>query len=127
MLKGPFVWFFEFLIISPISGFNGAASTGDTGNISFGGEGATAVSFHAADLANGTSTIFASFDASGNPLQFLQTQVDSLSGSDHNEILNFTSIGGRNIFRIESKPTFQVQLITHLTRHRSIPFQRLLL
>ena len=91
-----------YLFVNGDGGFNGAASTGDTGNIFFGGGGASAVSFHAADLANGPSTIFTSFDASGNPLQFLQTQVDSLSGSDPNEILNFTSIGGQNIFRIEA-------------------------
>ena len=36
-----------YLFINGANGFNGAASTGDIGNIIFGGGGATSVSFHA--------------------------------------------------------------------------------
>jgi len=57
-----------YLFINSPTGFNGAASTGDTGLISFGGLGATSVSFHAADLANGASTTFRSLDSNNNVL-----------------------------------------------------------
>ena len=91
-----------FLFINGTDGFNGASSTGDIGNILFGGGGATAVSFHAANLANGDATSFTSFDANGNELQSLLTQVDTLRGpNDADEILSFTAIGGQNIARIE--------------------------
>jgi len=93
-----------YLFINGGGGFNGAASTGDTGNILFGGGGATAVSFHAADLANGAATAFTSFDADDMQLQTLLTQVDNLNGNagDAGEILSFNSVGSRNIFRIEA-------------------------
>lgn len=92
-----------YLFINGGGGFNGAASTGDLGEILFGGGGATDVSFHAANLAEGAATAFTSFDASGNTLQTLLTQVDSLNTipDDAGEILSFTSIGGQNIARIE--------------------------
>jgi len=90
-----------YLFINGGTGFNGAASTGDTGDILFGGNGATAVSFHAANLANGPATTFTSFDVDGNELESLLTQVSSLNGSSEDEILNFTAIGGQNIARIE--------------------------
>lgn len=92
-----------YLLINGGGGFNGAASTGDTGEIIFGGGGATAVSFHAENLANGAATTFTSFDADGNTLQTLLTQVDNLNGNanDAGEILSFTSVGGQNIARIE--------------------------
>ena len=92
-----------FLFINVGGGFNGAASTGDTGNIFFGGGGATDVSFHAANLANGAATEFTSFDADGEAIETLLTQVDALNNNpgDAGEILNFSAVGGRNIFRIE--------------------------
>lgn len=93
-----------YLFINGDGGFNGAASTGDTGNIFFGGGGATDVSFHAADLANGAATIFTSFDVDGAVLQNVSTQVENLNtnAGDLGEVLNFTSIDGQNIFRIEA-------------------------
>ena len=93
-----------YLFINGGGGFNGAASTGDTGNIFFGGGGATDVSFHAADLANGPATIFTSFDIDGAVLESFETQVDNLNGNagDAGEILNFAAVGGQNIFRIEA-------------------------
>lgn len=93
-----------YLFINGAGGFNGAPSTGDTGDIFFGGLGATNVSFHAANLANGPSTVFTSFDVNGNVLQALSTQVSTLNGNpgDAGEILTFNTIGGQNIFRIEA-------------------------
>ena len=93
-----------YLFINGANGFNGAASTGDIGNIIFGGGGATSVSFHAANLANGAATTFTSFDASGAELESLQTQVDNLNANagDAGEILNFSALNGQNIFRIEA-------------------------
>ncbi len=93
-----------YLFINGGGGFNGAASTGDTGEILFGGGGATAVSFHAANLAQGAATAFTSFDANGNTLQTLSTQVNNLNGNagDAGEILSFTALGGQNIARIEA-------------------------
>ena len=93
-----------YLFVNGGSGFNGAASTGDLGEILFGGGGATAVSFHAANLAQGSATTFTSFDASGNTLQTLATQVNNLNGNlgDAGEVLSFTAIGGLNIARIEA-------------------------
>ena len=90
-----------YLFINGAGGFNGAASTGDIGNILFGGGGATAVSFHAADLANGAATNFTSFDVNGLELESFSTQVTSLNGDDPNEILSFSAIAGQNIGRIE--------------------------
>ena len=93
-----------YLFINGGGGFNGATSTGDTGSIFFGGGGATDVSFHAADLANGLTTIFTSFDIDGAVLESFETQVDNLNGNagDAGEILNFAAVGGQNIFRIEA-------------------------
>ena len=89
-----------YLFVNGGGGFNGAASTGDTGEILFGAGGATAVSFHAANLAEGAAT---SFDASGNTLETLSTSVSNLNSNagDAGEILSFTSVGGQNIARIE--------------------------
>jgi len=93
-----------YLFVNGGGGFNGAASTGDTGEILFGAGGATAVSFHAANLAQGAATTFTSFDASGNTLETLSTSVSNLNSNagDAGEILSFTSIGGQNIARIEA-------------------------
>lgn len=93
-----------YLFINGAGGFNGAASTGDIGNISFGGGGATSVSFHAANLANGAATTFTSFDVNGDVLEVLLTQVDNLNNNpnDDGEILSFSSINGLNIGRIEA-------------------------
>ena len=90
-----------YLFINGGGGFNGAASTGDTGSILFGGGGATSVSFHAADLANGAATAFTAIGIDGSNLGTQLTQVSSLSGTDPLEILSFSSIGGINIDRIE--------------------------
>jgi len=90
---------YVFVNAGPAGGFtspNGtfAANTGDnTGLISFGGLGASLVSFHAADLQNGAATTFTSFDAAGNILESFSTQVDALNGTDANEILTFTATG----------------------------------
>lgn len=91
-----------YLFINSPTGFNGAASTGDTGLISFGGLGATSVSFHAADLANGASTTFRSLDSNNNVLETFNTAVDSLIGSNPPEILTFTAVNGVNIASIEA-------------------------
>ena len=82
-----------YLFINGGGGFNGAASTGDTGSILFGGSGASSVSFHAADLANGPATTFTSFDLLGNQLQQFSTSVSNLNGNagDAGEILTFTA------------------------------------
>ena len=92
-----------FLFINGGGGFNGAASTGDTGSILFGGGGATEVSFHAANLQNGPATSFTSFDVNGNFIETLLTQVSSLNSiaDDVGEILTFSASGGENIGRIE--------------------------
>ena len=91
-----------YLFINGGGGFNGASSTGDTGNIFFGGGGATAVSFHAANLANGPATEFTAFDADDVEIESLFTQVSALNGNDPLEVLSFNAVGGRNIFRIEA-------------------------
>jgi len=93
-----------YLFINGGGGFNGAASTGDTGSILFGGAGATAVSFHAANLENGAATSFTSFDVNGVQIETLLTQVDNLNNNvgDANEILSFSAIGGVNIGRIDA-------------------------
>ena len=91
-----------YLFINGGGGFNGASSTGDTGNIFFGGGGATAVSFHAANLANGPATEFTAFDADDVEIESLLTQVSVLNGNDPLEVLSFNAVGGRNIFRIEA-------------------------
>ena len=91
-----------YLFINGGGGFNGASSTGDTGNIFFGGGGATAVSFHAANLANGSATEFTAFDADDVEIESLLTQVSVLNGNDPLEVLSFNAVGGRNIFRIEA-------------------------
>jgi len=93
-----------YLFINGAGGFNGAASTGDTGNILFGGGGATSVSFHAADLAYGAATAFTSFDVNDDQIETLLTQVNALNNNPGNvgEILNFSAVDGRNIFRIEA-------------------------
>ena len=91
-----------YLFINGGGGFNGASSTGDTGNIFFGGGGATAVSFHAANLANGFATEFTAFDANDVEIESLLTQVSALNGTDPLEVLSFNAVGGRNIFRIEA-------------------------
>ena len=91
-----------YLFINGGGGFNGASSTGDTGNIFFGGGGATAVSFHAANLANGSATEFTAFDADDVEIESLLTQVSALNGNDPLEVLSFNAVGGRNIFRIEA-------------------------
>ena len=91
-----------YLFINGGGGFNGASSTGDTGNIFFGGGGATAVSFHAANLANGSATEFTAFDADDVEIESLFTQVSALNGNDPLEVLSFNAVGGRNIFRIEA-------------------------
>ena len=91
-----------YLFINGGGGFNGASSTGDTGNIFFGGGGATAVSFHAANLANGPATEFTAFDADDVEIESLLTQVSALNGNDPLEVLSFNAVGGRNIFRIEA-------------------------
>ena len=92
-----------FLFINGGGGFNGATSTGDTGSILFGGGGATEVSFHAANLANGPATTFTAFDVNGGLIQELTTQVSSLNSTpgDVGEILTFSAVGGQNIDRIE--------------------------
>jgi len=74
------------------------------GNIFFGGGGATSVSFHAADLANGAATAFTSFDVNGEQIETLLTQVNALNNNpgDVGEIFNFDAVDGRNIFRIEA-------------------------
>ena len=92
-----------YLFINGGGGFNGAASTGDTGSILFGGGGATEVSFHAANLQNGPATSFTSFDVNGNFIETLLTQVSSLNSiaDDVGEILTFSASGGENIGRIE--------------------------
>ena len=92
-----------FLFINGGGGFNGATSTGDTGSILFGGGGATEVSFHAANLANGPATTFTAFDVNGGLIQELTTQVSSLNSiaGDVGEILTFSAVDGRNIDRIE--------------------------
>ena len=92
-----------FLFINGGGGFNGATSTGDTGSILFGGGGATEVSFHAANLANGPATTFTAFDVNGGLIQELTTQVSSLNSTpgDVGEILTFSASGGENIGRIE--------------------------
>ena len=92
-----------FLFINGGGGFNGAASTGDTGSILFGGGGATEVSFHAANLQNGPATSFTSFDVNGTLIETLLTQVSSLNSiaDDVGEILTFSASGGENIGRIE--------------------------
>ena len=92
-----------FLFINGGGGFNGATSTGDTGSILFGGGGATEVSFHAANLANGPATTFTAFDVNGGLIQDLTTQVSSLNSTpgDVGEILTFSASGGENIGRIE--------------------------
>jgi len=95
-----------YLFVNGAGGFDGtsrnAASTGDTGNIFFGGGGATAVSFHAANLANGPATEFTAFDADDVEIEALLTQVSGLNADDPLEILSFNAVGGRNIFRIEA-------------------------
>ena len=91
-----------YLFINGGGGFNGASSTGDTGNIFFGGGGATAVSFHAANLANGSATEFTAFDADDVEIESLLTQVSALNGNDPLAVLSFNAVGGRNIFRIEA-------------------------
>ena len=97
-----------FLFVNGAGGFNGgggqnAVSTGDTGSIVFGGAGATAVSFHAADLANGAATSFTSFDVNGVQIETLLTQVSNLNANpgDAGEILSFSASGGANIGRID--------------------------
>ena len=97
-----------FLFVNGGGGFSGnsttAVSTGDdTGLISFGGGGATEVSFHAANLANSLSTSFTAFDVNGGLIQELTTQVSSLNSiaGDVGEILTFSAVDGRNIDRIE--------------------------
>lgn len=97
-----------FLFVNGAGGFDGgggqnAASTGDTGSILFGGGGATAVSFHAANLVNGPATSFTSFDVNGVQIETLLTQVSSLNTipGDAGEILSFSALGGVNIGRIE--------------------------
>ena len=97
-----------FLFVNGAGGFNGgggqnAVSTGDTRSIVFGGAGATAVSFHAADLANGAATSFTSFDVNGVQIETLLTQVSNLNANpdDAGEILSFSASGGANIGRID--------------------------
>ena len=98
-----------YLFVNGDVGFAGSSSiaaiTGDTGNISFGGLGATDVSFHAANLGDGPNTIFTSFDEFGGFIEVQTTSVNNLNANpgDIDEILNFTSSSdGRNIFRIEA-------------------------
>lgn len=90
-----------YLFINGGGGFEGAASTGDTGQITFLGQGAISVTFHAANLAQGAATTFTSFDAFDNELETFTTQVTALNGDDPNEILTFTALEGVNIARIE--------------------------
>jgi len=96
-----------YLFVNGGGGFSGnstAASTGDTGQINFLGQGATTVSFHAANLAQGAATTFTSFDADDNILESFATQVSSLNtiAGDVGEIITFNAVGGVNIFRIEA-------------------------
>lgn len=97
-----------FLFVNGAGGFNGgggqnAVSTGDTGSIVFGGAGATAVSFHAANLANGPATAFTAFDVNGVEIETQLTQVSNLNANagDAGEILSFSASGGANIGRID--------------------------
>ena len=85
------------------NGGQNAFSTGEGGAILFGGGGATAVSFHAANLANGPATSFTSFDVNGVQIETLLTQVSSLNTipGDAGEILSFSALGGVNIGRID--------------------------
>lgn len=90
-----------YLFINGGNGFNGAVSTGDdTGRINFGALGASLVTFHAADLANGPATNFSSFDANGVLLESFSTMVDSLNGTDAAEILTFTAVNNVYIAEI---------------------------
>lgn len=89
-----------YLFINGGGGFNGAASTGDTGAILFGGGGATTVSFHAANLANGAATSFSAVGVNGSPITTLLTQVSTLQGTNPNEILTFSALPGENIGQI---------------------------
>ena len=92
-----------YLFINGGGGLDGLSSTGDTGLISFAGLGATTVSFHAANLANGPATTFTSFDALGNTLETFVTTVSTLNGNlnDAGEVLTFTAVGNVNIASIE--------------------------
>ena len=97
-----------FLFINGAGGLDGnggqnAFSTGEGGAILFGGGGATAVSFHAANIANGPATSFTSFDINGVQIETLLTQVSNLNANpgDAGEILSFSASGGVNIGRIE--------------------------
>ena len=90
-----------YLFINGGGGFNGASSTGDTGSISLLGLGATEVSFHAANLANGPATTFTAIGVSGSVLATLTTQVSALNGDDASEILTFNALGSDNIASIQ--------------------------
>ena len=97
-----------FLFVNGAGGFDGgggqnAFSTGDSGSILFGGGGATAVSFHAANLANGPATAFTAFDVNGVEIETQLTQVSNLNANagDAGEILSFSASGGANIGRID--------------------------
>lgn len=86
-----------YLFINGGTGFNGAPSSGDTGTIDFLGLGATTVSFHAANLANGPATSFTAFGVNGSNLGTVLTQVSTLSGTDPNEIISFNAVNGEYI------------------------------
>ncbi len=82
-------------------GFNGILSTGDTGLIGILGNGATQVSFHAADLGNGPATSFTAIGTDGSVLGTALTQVDTLGGDDPAEVIEFFASGSINIAAIE--------------------------
>ena len=84
-----------YLFINSGPGFNGATSTGDTGAISFGLQGATNVTFFAANLANGPGAGIISVFGLNNNL--LGTE-DVLSGS-------FTNNGDNSDFEISLDAT----------------------